>query len=39
MRFHSMKMAEINDTISDLWTKTYQGTGAPPARSLFLAPC
>ncbi|KAK4056438.1 DNA repair protein rad50 [Microbotryomycetes sp. JL221] len=26
MRFHGLKMAEINDTIADLWTKTYQGT-------------
>lgn len=28
MRFHGLKMKEINDTIYDLWTKTYQGTGA-----------
>lgn len=28
MRFHGLKMKEINDTIADLWTKTYQGTGA-----------
>jgi DNA repair protein RAD50 len=34
MRFHSMKMAEINDTIADLWTKTYQGTGATPSLPL-----
>ena len=27
MRFHGLKMKEINDTIADLWTKTYQGTG------------
>ncbi|GAA5991630.1 hypothetical protein JCM5350_007782 [Sporobolomyces pararoseus] len=26
MRFHGLKMKEINDTIADLWTKTYQGT-------------
>ncbi|GJN94489.1 hypothetical protein Rhopal_007571-T1 [Rhodotorula paludigena] len=26
MRFHGLKMKEINDTIYDLWTKTYQGT-------------
>ncbi|GAA6018937.1 hypothetical protein JCM11491_005685 [Sporobolomyces phaffii] len=26
MRFHGLKMKEINDTIGDLWTKTYQGT-------------
>ena len=28
MRFHGLKLKEINDTIADLWTKTYQGTGA-----------
>jgi hypothetical protein len=28
MRFHGLKMKEINDTIADLWTKTYQGTGS-----------
>lgn len=27
MRFHGLKMREINETIADLWTKTYQGTG------------
>lgn len=27
MRFHSLKMEEINTTIRDLWQKTYQGTG------------
>ncbi|GAA5903019.1 hypothetical protein JCM6882_009670 [Rhodosporidiobolus microsporus] len=27
MRFHGLKMKEINDTIVDLWNKTYQGTG------------
>ncbi|GAA5916492.1 hypothetical protein JCM6882_001738 [Rhodosporidiobolus microsporus] len=26
MRFHGLKMKEINDTIADLWNKTYQGT-------------
>ncbi|GAA6059582.1 hypothetical protein JCM10212_000638 [Sporobolomyces blumeae] len=26
MRFHGLKMKEINDSIADLWTKTYQGT-------------
>lgn len=36
MRFHGLKMKEINDTIGDLWTKTYQGTGSshPLSRSL-----
>jgi DNA repair protein RAD50 len=27
MKYHSHKMAEINDTIQTLWQKTYQGTG------------
>ncbi|KAG0143588.1 hypothetical protein CROQUDRAFT_109076 [Cronartium quercuum f. sp. fusiforme G11] len=26
MKYHSHKMAEINDTIQSLWQKTYQGT-------------
>ncbi|KAI5481385.1 DNA repair protein rad50 [Pseudohyphozyma bogoriensis] len=26
MSFHGHKMKEINETIADLWTKTYQGT-------------
>ncbi|PLW41998.1 hypothetical protein PCASD_10075 [Puccinia coronata f. sp. avenae] len=26
MKYHSHKMAEINDTIQTLWQKTYQGT-------------
>ncbi|KAA1112937.1 DNA repair protein rad50 [Puccinia graminis f. sp. tritici] len=26
MKYHSHKMAEINDTIQTLWNKTYQGT-------------
>jgi hypothetical protein len=28
LRYHSIKMDEINDTIGHLWNKTYQGTGA-----------
>ncbi|KNZ54700.1 hypothetical protein VP01_287g3 [Puccinia sorghi] len=28
MKYHSHKMAEINDTIQTLWQKTYQGTGS-----------
>lgn len=26
MSFHGAKMQEINDSIAELWTKTYQGT-------------
>lgn len=33
MSFHGVKMKEINDTIADLWTKTYQGTGPLPPSS------
>lgn len=36
MRFHGLKMKEINDTIADLWTKTYQGTGASLPYSVHL---
>lgn len=34
MRFHSLKMEEINTTIRDLWQKTYQGTGALHVREI-----
>lgn len=27
MKYHGLKMEEINTTIKDLWQKTYQGTG------------
>jgi hypothetical protein len=27
MRYHSLKMEEVNDTMRHLWNKTYQGTG------------
>lgn len=27
MRYHSVKMAEINDILRHLWNRTYQGTG------------
>lgn len=27
LKYHSLKMDEINDTIGHLWNKTYQGTG------------
>ena len=28
MKYHSLKMEEVNDTMRHLWNKTYQGTGA-----------
>lgn len=30
MRYHSVKMKEINENLKYLWNKTYQGTGGPP---------
>jgi len=27
MKYHSLKMEEVNDTMKHLWNKTYQGTG------------
>ncbi len=27
MKYHSLKMEEVNDTMRHLWNKTYQGTG------------
>lgn len=27
MKYHSMKMEEVNDIMRHLWNKTYQGTG------------
>ena len=27
MKYHSLKMEEVNDTMHHLWNKTYQGTG------------
>ena len=27
MKYHSLKMGEVNDTMRHLWLKTYQGTG------------
>ena len=26
MKYHSLKMEEVNDTMRHLWNKTYQGT-------------
>lgn len=31
MKYHGLKMEEVNDTMKHLWNKTYQGTGALPA--------
>lgn len=28
MKFHSMKMDEINKIVRDLWRSTYRGQGA-----------
>lgn len=30
MKYHSLKMEEVNDTMRHLWNKTYQGTGVCP---------
>lgn len=30
MKYHGLKMEEVNDTMRHLWNKTYQGTGAYP---------
>ena len=30
MKYHSLKMEEVNDTMKHLWNKTYQGTGPYP---------
>lgn len=27
MKYHGLKMEEVNDTMGHLWNKTYQGTG------------
>lgn len=27
MKYHALKMEEVNDTMKHLWNKTYQGTG------------
>lgn len=28
MKYHGLKMEEVNETMRHLWNKTYQGTGA-----------
>jgi DNA repair protein RAD50 len=33
LRYHAIKMEEINDTIGHLWSKTYQGTGESSIRT------
>lgn len=38
MKYHGHKMMEINDTIQNLWQKTYQGTGALPPCEQRIAP-
>ena len=30
MKYHGLKMEEVNDTMRHLWNKTYQGTGTIP---------
>lgn len=30
MKYHGLKMEEVNDTMRHLWNKTYQGTGVYP---------
>lgn len=30
MKYHSLKMEEVNETMRHLWNKTYQGTGKLP---------
>jgi DNA repair protein RAD50 len=37
MKYHTLKMEEVNDTMKHLWNKTYQGTGMvhPPISSFL----
>ena len=37
MKYHSLKMEEVNDTMRHLWNKTYQGTGTNLADNIRLA--
>jgi DNA repair protein RAD50 len=37
MKYHGLKMEEVNDTMRHLWNKTYQGTGAFRCRA-FISP-
>jgi DNA repair protein RAD50 len=36
MKYHALKMEEVNDTMRHLWNKTYQGTGAHFSCKLIL---
>ena len=35
MRYHSLKMGEVNDTMRHLWNKTYQGTGKSALKTII----
>ena len=35
MKYHTLKMEEVNDTMRHLWNKTYQGTGELSRLSLI----
>ena len=37
MKYHGLKMEEVNDTMRHLWNKTYQGTGVTPRSDLCRA--
>jgi len=36
MKYHGLKMEEVNDTMKHLWNKTYQGTGVLGFDRVFL---
>lgn len=36
MKYHGLKMEEVNDTMKYLWNKTYQGTGALLGPYMFI---
>lgn len=36
MKYHSMKMEEVNDIMRHLWNKTYQGTGGSTSERHFV---
>lgn len=38
MKYHGLKMEEVNDTMRHLWNKTYQGTGASSGSDLRQIP-
>jgi hypothetical protein len=35
MKYHSLKMDEINKIIRELWTQTYRGSGKPLSGHLY----